>query len=688
MPYIFIYVFNMSVTASYVIFAVLLIRFLLKKTPKIYSYLLWGAAAFRLAVPFSFDSVFSIFSLKLFDMSNIYHNSKGTIDYIDPYQIALPQIPEHSVNVGIDQITDAITKISGGAGQQLQSTLSFQAVFSYIWFAVMMLILLYGAVSYILLKRKMANAILKTDNIYESDKVSSPFILGLIFSKIYIPFGLDDETYKYVIAHEKCHLRRYDNYIKAFAFALLAVHWFNPLCWLAFHLMTKDMEMSCDEMVIKENGNINKKYSMALLSVAENSRIGELTPLCFGENNVKSRIKNVLKFKKPAVVVSVITIIICIAVFVACISNPKTAEDTPILSENITTAEEMPPVDEPLKFNEVNAVYVIENIHHKIQESVGGISIFPDKYQPDTIADVTGAEYTGNTGSETDIFKFKYNNITFTISAKNYDGYGYSASIVYYFNGQEYAYTDRNGRLTYKTEIFNSQWRPYSYQPFNLESDDFAGYKSEGTVKNELNGVFRTVDAGKGYAKAIEYTYENNPPQLLLKTDYSDITLLAYIDNNLFFSAEDSIYRMYITYDKNMVFGKEIFYVYYNGYSISVAGYNTLELKTEKETLYLNTSTGVASNYNMANYRPKISADKALAAARKAVVKETNKSLSLFEESDAELFNSNIISAELNSSGHPLYLIEFFDTESASDFYRYYIDAENGDLVYSGLYGD
>lgn len=325
----FTYIFNMSITSCYVILAVVLIRFLICKMPKKYSYLLWSVVGFRLAVPISFKSVLSIFSLGIFDMSGVYNEFTDTLDYMDHVNGSLSRLP--SVNVGItgtaEPIYEGITTVYNESRGTMPLVMLFQNIFSRIWLAVVLILLIYGLGSYIFLRIRMSKAILKKGNVYESEYVSSPFILGIVSPKIYIPFGLDEQTCQYVIAHEKCHLARYDYYVKAFAYILLAVHWFNPLCWLAFMLMSKDMEMSCDEKVLAEHTDIKKDYSKALLSFAVKSRVYAVTPLCFSENNVKKRIVNVLKFKKPKLVFSVLITFLCVFVILGCAANPKIADE-------------------------------------------------------------------------------------------------------------------------------------------------------------------------------------------------------------------------------------------------------------------------------------------------------------------------------------------------------------------------
>lgn len=324
---IFDTVLTMSITGAYIIIAVMLARLIIRKAPKKFSYLLWSVAAFRLAVPVSFQSVFNLFSLNPFNNTTVQTTENGTLEYIPPTANELPVLNNSNVISSTIQNNNAAAEIS--------ILDRFEAVFPKIWLAVMLAIILYGVISYITLKIKMRNAILKEKNIYESEKVSSPFIIGFISPKIYIPFGIDNNTYTYIIAHENCHLKRYDYYIKMFAFILLAVHWFNPLCWVAFALVTADMEMSCDEKVLNENDNIRKEYSTAILSFAVDKKFSSTTPLCFSENSVKARIKNVLKFKKPKLAISIITGVLCLAIIIGCALNPPKEE----ITENESTSE-------------------------------------------------------------------------------------------------------------------------------------------------------------------------------------------------------------------------------------------------------------------------------------------------------------------------------------------------------------
>lgn len=327
MDALFLKLLNMSITASYVILAILLMRLLLRRAPKKYSYLLWSAAAFRLCCPVSFSSVFSLFRLKLFDMTAAQQTGGAALQYV-PEQVGSMARPK--VTVGIPA-ANAVINSALPAAEQVTSVNPLQILIfiaSCVWTAGVFALLMWAAVSYVRLRFKMSTAVLLEGNVYQSDQARSPFILGFIRPKIYIPFGLDDNALRCVLAHERCHLKRLDHLIRPFAFLLLTLHWFNPLCWLAFHLMVRDMEMSCDEKVLSDQTDSCADYSAVLLSFAVNRRFPSPGPLAFGESGVKRRIRNALNWKRPRVWVTLAAAALCIAVVAACAANPA-REDVP-----------------------------------------------------------------------------------------------------------------------------------------------------------------------------------------------------------------------------------------------------------------------------------------------------------------------------------------------------------------------
>lgn len=318
---------NMSITGSIVIAAVIIIRFIIKRLPKKYSYLLWSVVAFRLCIPVSIESVISLFQFGLFpaNPNNIAADS-GVIPYV-PMPESVDSPPQISQQVQNTADVFAVTDV--------QSKVTVTDILPYVWLAGALLFILYGIISYIRLSKRLSSSIKYIDNIYQSDCISSPFIFGIIKPKIYIPFNIKSEYFGYVISHEKYHIKRLDYIVKPFAFLVLSVHWFNPICYLAFYLMSKDMEMSCDERVLGNSIDTKKNYSYALLSFAADKKFPSPGPLCFGEGSAESRIKNVLRFKKPNTVVSVIAMLLCGFVLVSCAANPKTESKSSVSNSDI-----------------------------------------------------------------------------------------------------------------------------------------------------------------------------------------------------------------------------------------------------------------------------------------------------------------------------------------------------------------
>lgn len=315
---LFITFLNMSITGAYVILAVLLARLCLKAMPKKYSYLLWSVVGFRLCCPFSFKSVVSMFNLKPFDMTKAQSSSGASLDYV--------KTASESVSVGIPSVNTVITETT--ATPVYQENINWLLIVATtIWVVGIVAFVIYSLVSFIKLNKALSTAIKIDDRIYKSDKITSPFIIGIVKPKIYIPSDVENEYLEYVIAHEKHHIKRFDNGVKLISFVLLALHWYNPFCWLAFYLVNKDMEMSCDEYVLGKNKGIKKAYSSALLSFATDKSFPAPSPVFFSESGVKTRIRNVLKYKKPKKILSAIAIVLSLSLLVACAANPSQAVD-------------------------------------------------------------------------------------------------------------------------------------------------------------------------------------------------------------------------------------------------------------------------------------------------------------------------------------------------------------------------
>lgn len=310
--------FNMSMTASVIILAVLMVRLLLRKAPKVFSYALWAVVLFRLLCPISIPSEFSL--LNLLDVPV---TEEGSMEYV-PENIVHMEYP--AVSIPIPGIRDAINEqLPQGEEQLGADPLEFPIAFATnIWVVGIAVLVVYSVVQYALLRRRLVGAARLRDNIYLADHIDTPFAIGLFPPKIYLPSALSAQEQEYIILHEKHHIRRGDHVVKLLAFAALCIHWFNPLVWLAFVLSGRDMEMSCDEAVMKKAGeDIRADYSESLLRLATGRRIIIGTPLAFGEGDTKSRVKNVMKYKRPALWISLAAVIVCIVMAVCFFTNPS-----------------------------------------------------------------------------------------------------------------------------------------------------------------------------------------------------------------------------------------------------------------------------------------------------------------------------------------------------------------------------
>lgn len=296
---LFIAVLNMSFTASFVVIAVMLIRLLLKKAPRVFSYALWAVVFFKLICPFTIGASVTVNPI-----------SPQTI----PQEIVYARKPAiHSGVVFLNRAVNGIMDSALPPAVPEQSVNPIQVILeagAYIWLAGIIILLIYAVAGYIGIKRRVGWAILVKDNIFETDQIKTPFVLGFIRPKIYLPTGLPASELGYILEHEQIHIKRLDYLVKPFAFLITVAHWFNPLAWLSYSLLVKDMELSADESVIKNAGSdIRKDYVRSLYALSvKNNRL--LSPLAFGETCVKVRIRNVLNYKKPAFWVSIASVVI------------------------------------------------------------------------------------------------------------------------------------------------------------------------------------------------------------------------------------------------------------------------------------------------------------------------------------------------------------------------------------------
>lgn len=326
---IFSAVLTMSVTASIAILCVLLGRLLLKRTPKIFSYVLWAVVLFRLLCPVSLPAAFSLFSLVPMPAA-----ATGQVEH--PPQTLPPEndpaAPEPLPAEGQEG------PLQPAPEKGLSPAVSLRAAGAVLWLGGVGAMAVYGLVKLMRLRRKLVGAIPLEGSVFLADHIPTPFVLGVFRPRIYLPSALLPEESPYIIAHERHHIARGDHITRILAYAALCLHWFNPLVWLAFVLSGRDMEMSCDEAVMRTAGrDIRAEYSTALLQLSTDRR---LTPLAFGQGDIKERIENMMRYKKPACLVTVVAVALCLTL-TACLSTdpPETvSENTEGIWSEVTDA--------------------------------------------------------------------------------------------------------------------------------------------------------------------------------------------------------------------------------------------------------------------------------------------------------------------------------------------------------------
>lgn len=310
MSAVFLKLLNMSISAGWVVLILILFRLIFKKAPKWITALMWALVGIRLVCPFSFESVLSLMPNPETVPSEIIYAKEPAIEsgigFLDG-----------SIN---PVISEAFAPSPMTSANPLQILL---IVAANLWVLGIIALLLYAAISVFVIHRKVREAALVKENVYICDRIATPFIFGVIRPKIYLPSDINEQDYGYVIAHEKAHLKRKDHLWKPLAFLLLVVYWFNPLVWVAYILLCRDIEFACDEKVIKQLGEETKKpYSTALVNCSAPRRMITACPLAFGEVGVKGRIKSVLNYKKPAFWVIIAAVLACALVSVSLLTNP------------------------------------------------------------------------------------------------------------------------------------------------------------------------------------------------------------------------------------------------------------------------------------------------------------------------------------------------------------------------------
>ena len=427
MENIFLTILNMSLVAGFVIIVIILARLLLKKSPKVISYALWAVVGFRLLVPLSFETAFSLVpfdaapltqQLAATSTSAIHPqadgapSSHGEILGMQEINAAAPysRVPNDSGIYSASAESSALSDINtyegillfrGRSISQVQGTVASESAAlwltlgTYIWLIGTAAMLTYSIISVLILKRKLRSAEPVSQNIYQAKNLKTPFVIGILNPKIYLPMGLCQNERNYALLHEQAHISRKDYLVKILAYFTLCIHWFNPLVWIAFVLMGKDMEMSCDERVIKKLGeDIKHDYSEALVSLASEKRFIAASPLAFGEGGMKHRVKNILNFKKHSRIIVVASVALAAILTVGLALNrlPDAEAIDAVASENdLQNGNALVPEAPDSGFIDTNEIYVVfeiedyrfenpEEFYNRIAELLSDIS---EDYQND-----------------------------------------------------------------------------------------------------------------------------------------------------------------------------------------------------------------------------------------------------------------------------------------------------------------
>ncbi len=376
MAAVFLKLLNLSISASWLVLAVLVLRLVSKRSPKWMNVLLWGMVALRLMLPFSIESALSLIP---------------SAETLSPEVVRFDPAP--TITSGVEFIDNAVNpSLSESFAAAPLASVNPLYVWTYlagwVWLIGLGVMLLYALVSYLRLRRRVSVSLPVQDHIYLCDAISSPFILGVVKPHIYLPSGLDEVQRQNVLAHERAHLARHDHWWKPLGFALLAVYWFNPVLWLAYALLCRDIELACDERVIRTmDESAVKAYSTVLLACSMPRKAVITCPLAFGEVGVKERVRNALHYKKPAFWVVAASVAVCVVVAVCFLTNPPTDTDAAglvgfhreqVTYADVTDASGAQPSNVQLTAEETDAVYaLLDALQYK---RLGAASAMEDCY--------------------------------------------------------------------------------------------------------------------------------------------------------------------------------------------------------------------------------------------------------------------------------------------------------------------
>ena len=560
MTELFLKIVNMGISASWLVLAVLVLRFVLKKAPKWSIVSLWGIVAARLLFPFSIESALSLIPSAQTVTPEIMTDTAPAI------QSGIPVI-NNTVNTIISQNLAPATENSVNPMEVLIPSLAVA------WVHGAILICAYTAISALSLRLKIGTAVLLHGNVYQSEYVKSPFVMGIIMPKIYIPFNMDGEAAELILAHEQSHLRRKDHWWKPLGFLLLTVHWFNPLMWIAYAALCKDIELACDERVIKRFDNEKRAdYSKTLLEYSVNRGAVTACPLAFGEVGVRARVKSVLNYKKPAFWLVIASLVICIGVGVCFLTDPigthidnTNPPETPVVNK-VPEADKTPEADETPATDETPSLPplkdVTENYEWMQARDDGCVMLYEGGENRISEGDRTwiefvNASYSGNPAT----VRMRFDDLNYDdywIKDLSFDGEKYT--LQYYENGklivENYEYLVRFGSVTPENNTLEN-YLLTDTPAAELSEEALAGGSYEGNLiysarvprdymQNSCFGmVFMDID---GWGPENKCGLGTDPsigtPNFTLNVYYNDLEYeLGY--QNVFEADYDSVYFVY-----------------------------------------------------------------------------------------------------------------------------------------------
>jgi beta-lactamase regulating signal transducer with metallopeptidase domain len=507
----------------------MILRLFLKKAPKKYSYALWAVVFVRLICPFTIELPVKTVPIRPQSISGDIVSS-----------------PNPSIQSGVSTIDTVVNTVLDRtlppvhAGASINPIQVWLAVGEFLWCIGILSLLLYGVLSYVRLYRRVSTAIRIRDNIFETDHITTPFVLGLVNPKIYIPIGLSEKELEFIILHEQTHIKRYDYLIKPFAFIIVAFHWFNPLVWVSYYLLAKDIELSADEYVMKQSmADIRGEYSITLLSLSA-KKSGLLSPLAFGETGVKERIRNVLKYKKPTFWISVITIVVILTASVFLMSSMKERPENELPTSTIlpTTGSNIDnsnlPSDTPTS----------KPLTKEITYESVKITLFPDFLVEGVVTEfettdratvsniASSIELSVTPSDETDLYN--NNSMRYQIGLSKDNG-GYSC-LLYYNTLDDKAYIEKDGGL-YEVDTdfarYIASFLENANITFHMKEEVVTLFAEYGwtldyqiyAMNNKLNEI-RTLSAFNPNAYYFAYNNELSKEIGLDMSDYSNSTNL------------------------------------------------------------------------------------------------------------------------------------------------------------------